>query len=225
MGKRTRNREQQAKKAANQRALIIGAIVVVAVALVAILMLNNQATNQAVKTIDRPNPAGMSTGDPNAPVKVEEYADFQCPYCAAFVQKVEPGIIENYVVPGKVYFTFIPYSFIGSESVRAAEAAYCAADQNKFWDLHDVLFSNQAGENTGGFADNKLIQLAQKAGLKMADFRPCFDNSQYLQQVKDDLQQGQTRGVTGTPYFFVNGQGPVDQSQLESAIQQALAGN
>ena len=125
---------------------------------------------------------------------------------------------------GKVHFTYIPYSFIGPESVRAAEAAFCAADQGLFWQFHDVLFNSQAGENNGTFSDTNLILLAQKAGLKMTEFRPCFDNGKYRQQVQDDLKQGQDRGVTGTPYFFVNGKGPIDQTQLISTIDAALAG-
>jgi len=223
MGKRTRNREQKAKKTSNRRMLYIGLIAVAAIAIVAVVIFLTQPGQNAIAA-DRPNADGMSMGDPNAAVKVEEFSDFQCPYCGAFAKNVEPTIVENYIATGKVHFTYIPYSFIGPESVRAAEAAYCAADQGKFWQFHDVLFSNQAGENNGTFSDGNLILLAQKAGLKMTDFRPCFDNGKYTQQVQDDFKQGQDRGVTGTPYFFVNGKGPIDQNSLVTSIDEALAG-
>ena len=223
MSKRTRNREQTTKKSTNRNLLFIGLIVLAAVAVVSILIIISQSGGKAAAAA-RPNADGTSMGDPNAAVKVEEYSDFQCPYCGGFSKNVEPKIVEKYISTGKVHFTYIPYSFIGAE-LRAAEAAYCAADQNKFWQYHDVLFNDQGGENTGTFADDRLIVLAQQAGLKMTDFRPCFDNGKYTQKVKDDFAQGQQRGVTGTPYFFVNGKGPIDQNSLESSIEQALAGN
>lgn len=222
MAKRTHNRERPNQKPSNRRTLLLGLIALVAIAVVVVVVLINQPGKTA--GTERPNASGMSMGDPNAPVKVEEYSDFQCPYCGAFAKNVEPGIVEKYVATGKVHFTYIPYSFIGPESVRAAEAAFCAADQGLFWQFHDVLFNSQAGENNGTFSDSNLILLAQKAGLKMTEFRPCFDNGKYRQQVQDDLKQGQDRGVTGTPYFFVNGKGPIDQTQLISTIDAALAG-
>ncbi len=222
MAKRTRNREQHSKKAPNRRNLFIGLIALLAVVVVAVIIFINQPANEPVAS--RPNAQGLSMGDPNAVVKVEEFSDFQCPYCAAFSKNLEPDLVAKYIATGKAHFTYIPYSFIGPELVRAAEAAYCAADQEKFWQYHDILFSNQAGENNGGFSDDKLILLAEKAGLKMTDFRPCFDSNKYRQKVQDDFKQGQDRGVSGTPYFFVNGVGPVDQNKLEATIEQALAG-
>lgn len=221
MGKRTRRREITQQAQHSRRNLIIGAIALGAVAVAALLIaISSGATDQII--VERPNPAGMSMGDPDAPVKVEEYSDFQCPYCGQFALEFEPDIVEKYIATGQVQFTYIPYSFIGPESVKAAEAGYCAADQNKFWAFHDVLFNNQAGENSGSFSNANLIRLAQRAGLSMAPFRECFDNLTYQEQVQKDFQGGSERGVTGTPSFYVNGEGPVDMRSLDAAIQTAL---
>ena len=107
----------------------------------------------------RPQAQGLSMGDPNAPVKVEEYGDFQCPACRIFHESQEGQLIEKYIKTGLVYFTYTPFSFIGDESVKAAEAAYCAADQGKFWEYHDMLYANQTAENKGDFADSRLMPL------------------------------------------------------------------
>jgi len=223
MGKPTRSRDKKQKSPANRPVYALGAIILAAV-VIAVLLITLNLTQGATQTADLPNPAGMSLGDPNAPVKVEEFSDFQCPYCAQFALNAQAGFIEKYVKTGKVYFTYIPFSFIGPESVRAAEAAYCAADQNKFWEFHDTLFKNQGGENTGVFSDNKLIGFAQKTGLNMAEFRSCFDSGKYKEKVQTDLNDGKARGVTGTPSFIVNGQKPVFANALEPAIEQALNG-
>jgi protein-disulfide isomerase len=223
MAKRTHTRDQRESKPKNRRMLYISLIAIVAIVIAALLIVPN-LVKSAQPIATRPNQDGMQMGDPNAAVKVEEYSDFQCPYCGNFSRQVEPGIVEKYITTGKVHFTFIPFSFLGAESVRAAEAAFCAADQNKFWEFKEIVFANQAGENQGAFIDGNLIRFAQQAGLKMTDFRPCFDNGKYSQKVQDDVATGRDRGVNGTPYFFVNGKGPVDQNGLATAIENALAG-
>lgn len=212
--------QRQAQQKRNQY-LAIGAIVVVAIGIVALLVIPNLMKAPAVV---RPNPVGTSMGDPNAPVKVEEYSDFQCPYCGRFALDQEPGIIEKYITPGKVYFTFIPFSFLGPESLTAAEAAYCAMDQGKFWDYKEELFKNQSGENMGAFSAANLTRFAKSIGLDITTWQSCLDNATYKQRVQDDLNTGKSRGVQGTPYFFVNGKGPYDSNALEGAIDAALSG-
>jgi protein-disulfide isomerase len=110
-------------------------------------------------------------GDPNAPVKIIEYADFQCPYCMRYWQETEPQIIKTYVTSGKVYYEYRSMgAFIGPESGSAAAAAYCAGDQGKFWEYHDALYSHWTGENTGDFAPAKLHQYGVTIGLDTKTF-------------------------------------------------------
>jgi len=113
-------------------------------------------------------------GDPKAPVKMIEYADFQCPYCRLYWQDTEPRIIQSYVMTGKVYYEYRSVgAFIGQESAAAAEATYCAGDQGKFWEFHDTLFTNWTGENVGNFTPAKLRQYASTVGLNPLTFYNC----------------------------------------------------
>jgi protein-disulfide isomerase len=162
-----------------------------------------------------------SLGVATAPVKVEEFGDYQCPACGAFFVNIEPGLVSNYINTGKVYFTFTPFSFIGQESFQAAQAAYCAMDQNKFWDFHDMLYNNQKGENTGGFSNANLEGFAQKLDLDMTQFKTCFEGGKYNQQVQDNVVRGNSLLIQSTPSFLVDGK-LVFQESLIATIDAEL---
>jgi protein-disulfide isomerase len=130
-------------------------------------------------------------------------------------------LFEQYVNTGKVNFVYKHSAFLGQESVWAAQAAECAADQGKFWEYHDLLFSRQNGENQGAFNKDKLSGFAKEMGLDMAKFDPCLTNDETLARVQADTQEGQAAGVRGTPTFFINGQ-PLVGAQPLTAFQQVL---
>lgn len=156
---------------------------------------------------------GMTLGDPNAPVTFVEYADYQCPYCKQFALQTEPKLIEDFVKTGKVKYEFRPMPILsplpldnkGNESVRAAEASMCAIDQDKFWDVHHLLFQKQNGENVGIFSDANLTAYATEAGLDAPTFSTCLSSNTYQKAVLDSRAQGVKDGVTGTPWLFING--------------------
>jgi protein-disulfide isomerase len=172
---------------------------------------------------------GLTMGDPNAKVKVIEFADFQCPGCGNYWSTTEPTIIKDYVDSGKVLFTFSPFSFVGSfvqgnswdESVKAAEAAYCANDQGKFWEYHDYLFANQNGENEGAFKRERLIAFAHKIGLDHQTFVDCLDTAKHHQDVLDANDYATNSGINSTPSFIVNGT-TVDSSTLIQTLDNDL---
>jgi protein-disulfide isomerase len=231
MGKRYEMRNER-RNIQNRNRLITLAIIGVGVLIVVWIMLapSFQSAGPIVMPTpsDRPQPQGMSMGNPNAPVKVVEYADFQCPACLQATKVIMPRIISNYIATGQVYFTLRPFAFLddrgpGRESKAAAEAAYCANDQGKFWDYYDILFANQTGENIGDFTDVRLVAFANKLHLKMSDFKSCFTSGKYKQQVLDDRDQGSKLGVSGTPSFDVNGS-VVYANDLEPTIQKVLSG-
>jgi protein-disulfide isomerase len=191
-----------------------------AVALVAIFVLPALFPN----TIgSRPQANGTFAGDPNAPVKVEEFADFQCPACGVFNtdSRYEPKIVKDYIATGKVYFKFIPFSFIGPESNAAAEAAYCASDQGKFWEYHDAIFADQHGENQGWLSSARLLGYASTLKLNTTDFKTCYESGKYKKQVLDDMEYGKKNNINSTPSFLVNGQ-LVQLEQLIPVIESAL---
>ncbi len=227
-------RRRQTSGGGPSRTLIIIGIVGVALALVGVLIVSSPqnpfapaATVVAITPFPRPAANQNAMGDPNAPVKIEEYSDFQCPACLSFFKETERSIAEQYVATNKVYFVYHSMgAWIGPESSAAAEAAYCAGDQGKFWDYHDILFDNWTGENVGDFSAQRLQTFGQMLGLKMDEFRTCVDSHKYANRVTQDRADGQKSGVTATPTFFVNGKkivGSQSFTSFQQEIEAALA--
>jgi protein-disulfide isomerase len=219
----SKNAELKAMRASSRRTqswMTIG-IVIFGALLIAGVLIWPSLSRKPVVTNPRPMANYTSMGDPNATVKVEEFSDYQCPYCKMFSTEQEPAIVKNYVATGKVLFTYTPYSFLGPESVKAAEAAYCAADQGKFWEYHDLIFANQSGENKGAFSRSLFITMANDLKLDSTAFQTCIDNNTNAKKVQDNLEYGKSKGVSGTPYFLVNDK-LVDSSGLIAAIEEAL---
>ena len=134
---REQRKQQALRKKRNQQVLII-IVVVVAVFAAGIFVLPELA-----KPVVREHPTANANGigDPNAPVIMEDFSDFSCGHCRDFFLEKEGRIIEDYVETGKVYYIYRTY--VNSQvSQLAAEGAYCAADENKFWDFHDAIFNN-----------------------------------------------------------------------------------
>jgi protein-disulfide isomerase len=177
---------------------------------------------------DHPQANGNKMGNPNAPVKIIEYADFQCTFCLRYWTVTEPQIIQNYIATGKVYYEYRSVGgFIGPESANAANAAYCAADQNKFWEYHDTLFANWTGENAGDFTLDKLRQYAAAIQLNLDQFNACLNTSAHTGQVNQDVSDAKAVGVQGTPSFIINGKlvaGALPYSTFQQTIDAALSG-
>jgi protein-disulfide isomerase len=211
-------REQRAKRQQQNRLFAIGAVVVGALIIAGLLILPSIRENMTpvgeIKTIDpidRPQADGTALGDPNAPVLVEVWEDFQCPACQAYSQQIEPLVVQNYVETGKARYVFRHYPFLDDrvatkESDQAANASMCAAEQDRFWDYHDMLFANWDSENAGAFADKRLVAFADSLGLDMAAFNACFEENVYFDQIQQDSNDGEQLGVSGTPSVFVNKQ-------------------
>jgi protein-disulfide isomerase len=172
---------------------------------------------------------GVHLGDPNAKVKVDEYADFRCSACLFFSQQVFPQILQNYVETGKVYYTYHFYIVIDNfdnsgTSYQSANAALCANEQNRFWDYHDTLYANQVTEDAYLFTDTRLVTMAENLKLDMTAFNQCFQAKKYASVIQNDIAQAQTLKVTGTPSIFVNGTFVSAFQQTVQAIDTALAG-
>ncbi len=206
-------REQRMKRQQQQRLLTILVIVVAAVVIAGLLIWPSLRPVGEIKTItpvERPQEDGTALGDPNAPVLVEVWEDFQCPACTGYSQQIEPQVVDNYVATGKVRYVFRHYPFIDDrvatkESDQAANASMCAAEQGRFWDYHDIVFANWNGENAGAYSDKRLIAFAESIGLQMDEFNACFDANRYKDQIDKDFADGTDALVQGTPSVFVNG--------------------
>ena len=160
-------------------------------------------------------------GDPNAPVTIIEFADFQCPFCGRFFASTEPQINEAYIQSGKVRLGYWNFAFLGDESTWAAESAECAADQDKFWEYHDKVYNSQSGENQGAFSKDNLKKFAEELGLDTETFNECLDSGKYTSLVQDDTSTSSALGVNSTPTFLVNGQSVVGAQPFE-VFQQTI---
>lgn len=166
---------------------------------------------------------GNVLGSPDAPVTIVEYSDFQCPFCAQAALGTMRQIEEDYLATGKAKLVFKYFAFEGQESIGAAEAAECAAEQNGFWDYHDMLFLNQGRV---AFTTKNLKAFARELGLDTVSFNVCLDLERYAEKVAADRAEGERRGVTGTPTFYVGqtqivGAKPYDT--FRAAIEDQLA--
>jgi protein-disulfide isomerase len=162
-------------------------------------------------------------GDPNAPVTVVEFGDFNCGYCSKWAAETLPRIREKYIDTGKVRMAFIHFPILGDDSMTAAQGSECADQQNKFWDYHNVLYANHGI----GFTPANLTKLATDLGLDKASFENCLAHFKDQPTIDSDIRLGQVMGVRGTPAFLVNSiplAGAYPYDDFEHVIEGLLAG-
>ena len=140
-------------------------------------------------------------GDPDAPVTIIEWSDYECPFCARFYSDTLQQLRTEYIETGKAKLVFrdFPLSF-HQNAQKAAEAAECAGEQDKYYEMHDLLFEQGV---SGGVTAFKSY--AQRIGLDTAEFNSCLDSGEMAGEVRKDFSDGQQAGITGTPGFIVNG--------------------
>ena len=149
-------------------------------------------------------------GDPNAPITLVEFGDYQCHYCNVFFQSIEKDIVKNYVDTGKVKIIFKDYNIIGEDSVIASQGAHCANDQGLFWEYHDILYSNWTGENNGWASSENLAIFAQQIDLNMNKWSECMKKGSHSQIILKSNDDARALELTGTPAFFIiNSEGKV----------------
>ncbi|NTU80554.1 MAG: DsbA family protein [Chloroflexales bacterium] len=203
----------------------VGAIVVLGAAFLITYFVRS---NQSPSIVPVNAPVGQTAegfwykGSPDAKVTVIEYGDYQCPTCAYYEKNLGPIITRDYIETGKVQFIYHEFPLDGHQhSVPSAEAARCAGDQSKFWEMHDMLFANQSQWATLNNVSNVFSGYAGQIGLNRGDFDACMSAGTHRAAVTAAAQDSIAKGITGTPTFNVNGQ-PVDLNGLPGAIEAAL---
>ena len=169
---------------------------------------------------------GLTLGNANAPVRVLEFADLQCPFCRDYTTSVMPGLVQKYVRTGKVRMEFHALAFIGPDSVRAARVAEAAGQQNKLWNVADLAYHNQGAENSGWATDGKLRSIAAAVpGLDVKHVFAARNSAAVTAQLKAASDLATRSGVNETPTFLV-GRGSslkaVDAAGLPAAIKAAV---
>ncbi len=188
-----------------------GVIAVVAVAGIAALgyVMSRPAKVLTLDAAMAPvNAAGVLRGDTNALVQVIEFADFECPGCGYFANVNEPDVVARLIETGEISFRFMDFPLEGHRNtVPAHNAAACANEQGKFWEMHDAIFANQDRWNAFATQNPKSVlkEIAQMVGLDVGEWEDCYDSGRMLPQIAANRDEGRRLGVRGTPTFIING--------------------
>ena len=151
---------------------------------------------------------------------IDLYEDFQCPICNQFEQ-AQGAYLHSLITDKKARVVFHPLSFIGPESVRAANASACAADQGKFLAYHDALYANQPAENSGAWTTSYFQTLALGLGISSPDYDKCVQNQDYMGWVKNVADEGAKRNVNSTPTVYINGK-EIDRNKAYNSLAEFM---
>jgi protein-disulfide isomerase len=204
----------------NKNGVIIGVIVVAIIAGIAVFSSpSSETVNLDMgRTHGTISTAMGSTilGNPSAPITIVEFGDYQCHQCYNWFHNTKPAITKEYIETGKANLVFVDLAFLGRDSPIAAQASYCAEDQEMYWEYHDMLYNYQGSKIDDGWANNERLKaFAENLGLDMELFENCLDSGKYSKRVQFNIQQAKEHGVRGTPGFFIVG--PDGQQQLSGA--------
>jgi protein-disulfide isomerase len=195
----------------SKKPFYIGLAVAAVLGVAALSYITSQAAKKRIITLDPNLPPvtsqGYVMGSPNAKVELIEFGDFECPGCGQYSELVEPDIRQNYVNTGKIRFRFIDTPLnIHRNTINASNAAACADEQGKFWEMHDLIFGTQYewnGEATSD-PDTHFKKIARQIpGLDGAKFDECLASRRMLPKIQAHLKNANDRGVNGTPTFVL----------------------
>lgn len=221
MSEHLTKREQLREQRRQQKRRKTLTFILISLSAIALLALALFLPKLLVKKTSYEGTNGFSIGDPDAPVTVVEFSSYNCGYCKDFSERIEDGFVEEYVNTGKVFFTYVNLAGNNESSISAATASYCAAEQNRFFEYKDLLFTYAAMGD--GFSSSNLINYANTAGLDANAFQNCLQSGTYADAYNQDYEYAMSVGITGTPTFLINGEELVSSSQLIPRVEELLA--
>jgi protein-disulfide isomerase len=204
--------------------LLLVLVLAVGMVLVGFVLLQNQTARKPIEVSGRTG-EGTAWGPTTAKVAIIAYSDFGCSHCRNFALGQEKQLRAEYENTGSVRFEYRHFIISPPDTANAANASECAADQGRFWDYHDLLYSQQ-GVTQRPFTKSNLKQYATRLGLNAQQFDDCVDADRHLDKVYRDSAEGKDAGVQGTPTFFINGTsipGEVPYAEFKAAVDAALA--
>ena len=142
-------------------------------------------------------------GSPKAKVTMIQFEDLQCPICARYQEEGFPGVVDQYVKPGKVKLRFVGMAFLGPDSVKALRYTLAAGEQGKLWQFSDALYANQGAENSGWVTDSLLQKIAGDLGLDYAKLKTDAASPVTAQQANSMAAEANQKQIRGTPTFYV----------------------
>ena len=205
----------------NKKALILGVVIIAIVVGVAgsLSVSSSETVNLDMGRTHGTISTAMGSpilGNPSAPVTIVEFGDYQCHQCFNWFHNTKPELTREYIETGKVNLVFVDLAFLGRDSPKAAQASYCAEDQEMYWEYHDILYTYQESKIDGGWANTERLKaFAFELELDMELFESCLDSGKYSKRVEYNSQQARDHGVRGTPGFFIVG--PDGQQQIGGA--------
>jgi len=155
-------------------------------------------------------------GSDSAPITIIEFGDYQCEQCYNWFHNTKDSIVQNYIETGKANLVFVDLAFLGRDSPKAAAATYCAEEQGKYWEYHNLLYNSQEGVDSGWANSERLKAFAFSLELDMELFDSCVDSGKFTKRVQFNINEAKKQGATGTPTFIiVNSEG--EQQKLVGA--------
>lgn len=181
-----------------------------------------QKPNEQIKTLplnDLIKNGSPFLGNVSAPITIIDFSDFQCYLCNRFVKNTEPLINQTYIQTGKVALVFGHLPNRGLDSMGAALAAQCTNDQGKFWEFHNLLYSNQKPIDSGWVSKENLKNFASRIpGLDIKQFDSCFDSEKYKSFVQKNIDLALSFGFRETPSFIVENSNGSNPEMLSGAL-------
>jgi protein-disulfide isomerase len=235
---RRKNVVRNTKAAQSRRTFyaILGAIMVIGVVALSYVAMKPTPGTEVTAPIAPPPPGGAKPegymiGNPNAPVHIMEFADFECPSCARFTILSEPDVRKRIINAGLANFTFYDFPLPQHRNSQAAHnAAACAGAQNKFWEMHDLLFNSQDQWDMEATNDpkSKMVDYAKQLGLDMPAWEKCFDSRKFQYRIDANAAEGARRNVNSTPTFVIGNKmfaGSLGYDEFKQKVDEAVAAN
>ena len=236
--------KQQASEQRKKRLSILGGVVALAVVVVVGAILISQSGTEdsepggsaegkaAAALVGGIAQEGVALGDPDAPLTIEEYIDFQCPFCGQFSREVFPKVLEDYVRTGKARVVLMPLTFLGEDSVTAARFAVAAGEQNQLWQFTEAFYAQQGEENSGYVTDDFLRSVAADAGVDYDAAVEAQGSEEVTKTLNDAQLEASRKGRDSTPSFAMGPTGgeieavdanPLEVEEFTQAIDEQLA--
>ena len=198
--------------------VIIMVAFIVVVGVVFSLISNRSSSTAAI-------PASVSAADgygivlnPSAKPTIDVYIDYQCPACKNF-ELINGGYLNEVIAQNKAKVVYHPMTFIGRESILAANAAACSADENRFVDMNLALFQSQpAGKDTGQWQNESLIAIGNSVGIASESFKQCVNDGKYLNWTRNISEESGKANVNSTPTILVDGK-PLDGATRSDPVK------
>ena len=145
-------------------------------------------------------------GDPDAPITIVEFGDYQCHACFNWFHTHKPAVYKNYIETGKANLVFVDLAFLGRDSPIASQASYCAEDQGMYWQYHDLLYNSQEPQIDNGWANSERLKaFAFSLDLDTEQFDSCLDSGKYSKRVQYNISEAKKHGAKATPTFIIIG--------------------